>query len=60
MTALGVVVTALLLPALVVRELARIGAVGADARPRRLADAATTPLLIAFVLIAALRLWQLS
>ncbi len=60
MTALGVVVTALLLPALVVRELARIGAVAPDARPRRLADAASIPLLIAFVLIAGLRLWQLS
>lgn len=60
MTAAGVVVSVALLAVLFVRELARVGALDARTMPWRLAYTLTVPLLVAFVLIAGIRLAQLS
>ena len=60
MTAAGALVSVALLAVLVVRELARVGALDGRARPWRLAHTLTTPLLVAFVLIAGVRLAQLA
>ncbi len=60
MTVVGAVVSLSLLAVLVVRELARVGALDGRTTPWRLAYTLTTPLLVAFVLIAGIRLAQLS
>lgn len=59
MTAAGAVVTGALVAVLLVRELGRVGALDARTTPWRVAYTLTTPLLVAFVLIAGIRLAQL-